>query len=427
MSILPLTSVTNNLKANILIWMSKLKMPHVPFVALMRQWQWALIFVLSLLAPDITANAFPAPGNITDFKNNNINIGRPFKLTPIAVFGKDNRKFLKPKRSPITKKIGILYNQRSRTLCTAFCVDKSIIATAAHCLFGKAGTKRQKLRDFTFSLNHKKRGTTSRIEGARTNTANQHVITGATRLRVRPPIDATKDWALARLAKPVCRNGGIKLSTKKVEEVIKVSDAKKFYQVAFHRDLKKWQLAHSQTCKVNRRFGKYRWKMIRRDFTGPNKLILHNCDTGGASSGSPLIVKTQKGPEIVGINVGTYIQAKVLMRKGRITKKYKPQTVANTGVSTTVFVDLLDVLKNAKIVTDMSSMKNLQTTLKARLLYAGPVDGTYGALTRIAIEKFEKDNDWPITGLPTRALLAHFQKDIRTVETPVMSETSAAQ
>ena len=361
-----------------------------------------------------------------DLKINNINKGLPFKLTPIAVFGKDNRKFLKRKRSPITKKVGILYNQRSRTLCTAFCVDKSIIATAAHCLFGRAGRKRQKLRDFTFSLNHKRRGTTSRIEGARTNTANQHVITGATRLRVRPPIDATKDWALARLEKPVCRNGGIKLSTKKVEDIISVSKSNKFYQVAFHRDLKKWQLAHSQNCKVSRRFGKYRWKMIRRDFTGSKDLILHTCDTGGASSGSPLIVKTELGPEIVGINVGTYIQAKVLMRNGRVTKKYKPQTVANTGVSANAFMGLLDVLRSARIVTDKGIMKNLQTTLKARLLYAGPVDGTYGALTRIAIEKFEKDNDWPITGLPTRALLSHFQKDIRTVETPVMSETSAS-
>jgi len=393
---------------------------HVPSPR--KRYCLSTIFVLSFLASATNGQAFPAlHGNADHHKSH----GSAIELTPVAIFGKDTRKFIRRKKSPITKKIGILYNQRSRTLCTAFCLDKSVIATAAHCLFGRAGKSRQKLRDFTFSLDHKRRGTTSRIEGARRNAANQHVITGSTRLRVRPPIDATKDWALVRLAKPVCRAGGIKISDKKVPAVIKVSKAKKFYQVAFHRDLKKWQLAHSQTCKVNRRFGKYRWKVIRRDFSESNRLILHTCDTGGASSGSPLIIKTKEGPKIVGINVGTYIQAKVLMRNGKVTKRYKPQTVANTGVSATAFAGLLDVLKKAQILSDVETMKSLQNTLKARLLYAGPIDGTYGALTRIAISKYEKDNGWPVTGLPTRALMAHLVKDNSTVATPVMSEASA--
>ena len=377
--------------------------------------------LLSLPLATTPSQAIPFPTNIHELKTHAVHLN----VTRIAVFGKDNRKFISRRKSPITKKIGILYNQRTRTLCTAFCLDKSIIGTAAHCLFGRVGGARQKLRNFTFSLNHKRRGTTSHIAGARLNAADQHVITGSTRLRVRPPIDATKDWAIIKLARPVCRNGGLKVSSMKVPDVIKASNAKNIYQVAFHRDLKKWQLAHSQPCKVNRRFGKYRWKTIRQDFTRSNKLILHHCDTGGASSGSPLILKTKAGPTIIGINVGTYIQSKVLMRNGRVTKKFKPQTVANTGVSASVFNDAIANLKKARILTDKSSLEVVQTALRARTIYAGAIDGTYGALTRVAISEFEKNKGWPITGLPTRRLLAHFKSDIRTVNTPAMSESSA--
>ena len=136
------------------------------------------------------------------------------------------------------------------------------------------------------------------------------------------------------------------------------------------------------------------------------------------------MIKTEDGPAIVGINVGTYIQSKVLMRNGRITKRYKPRTVANTGVSAIAFEGLIEDLKSARILTDPASMKSLQIILNTRMLYAGPIDGTYGPLTRAAIKQFEKSEGWPITGLPTQALLEHFQKDIKTVTTPAMSETS---
>ena len=347
-------------------------------------------------------------------------------LVPVAVFGKDNRKFVSRKKTALTKKIGMLYNHRTRTLCTAFCIDKSVIGTAAHCLFGRAGRQRQKLRDFTFSLDHKSRRKTSRIEGARINAANQHVLTGSTHLRVRPPIDATRDWAIARLAKPVCKNGGFKISPLGVKEVIRESNKSNIFQVAFHRDLKKWRLAHSQSCKINRKFNKYRWPVISQDFIQSNKLILHRCDTGGASSGSPLLLKTKNGPTVVGINVGTYIQSKVLMRDGKITKRYKPQTVANTGVSATTFGALIEKFKAARILSTVPPLKLVQTALRTRLLYAGPIDGTYGPLTRVAIKQYEKRKGWPVTGLPTRTLLEHFQQDRKTVTGhQAMSETSA--
>ncbi len=368
---------------------------------------YGLFLALLMLAPTISqpGNAAPVSGGL--FSSNGP--AGASLITPVAVFGKDNRRFLARKKSPISNKIGLLYNQRTRTLCTAFCLSKSIIGTAAHCLFSKAGRRRQKIRDFTFSIDHRKRSTSSRIAGARIGAADQHVIAGSTRLRVRPPIDATSDWALVRLEKPVCRSGGLEISPIRVSKLIDDAKSRKFFQIAYHRDLKKWQLAHSQPCKVSRQFGKYRWNVVKRDFSRSGNLILHRCDTGGASSGSPLILDTKSGPRIVGINVGTYIQSKILMRNGRVTKRFKARTVANTGVSVLAFSNLVDHLKHATIITRPGPMRQLQTELRNRTLYAGPIDGTYGYLTRAAITQYEKNVNWPVTGLPTAALLKHFQ------------------
>ena len=112
------------------------------------------------------------------------------------------------------------------------------------------------------------------------------------------------------------------------------------------------------------------------------------------------------------------------MRNGRITKRYKPKTVANTGVSVTAFGQLIEKLKTAQILTSTASLQCVQTVLKAHVLYAGPIDGTYGRLTRIAIKQFEKRRGWPITGLPTEKLMAHFQSELKTVTNPAISETS---
>ena len=344
-------------------------------------------------------------------------------LTPVAVFGKDNRQFISQRNSALAKKIGHLYNPRSRTRCTAFCLDKSIIATAAHCLFTKAGRRRQRLRNFIFEIDYRKHRTSSHIEGARINAANQHVIAGSTKLHSTPPISSSSDWAIVRLEKPVCRDGGIEISPINVSELIEKAKSRKFYQIAFHRDLKKWQLAHSQSCVVDRQFEIFSWDMIKRDFSNSEHLILHKCDTGGGSSGGPLILNTKSGPKIVGISVGTYIQSNDYIENGEVTKHYQDLTVANTGVSAIVFRNLIDPLKQAKIITGHREMRQLQNELRNRMLYAGAIDGAYGFLTRIAIEEFERLKNWPVTGLPTNRLLRYLQEQPLPTASALTSRT----
>src|SRR5262245_9438258 len=50
----------------------------------------------------------------------------------VAIFGNDDRVPLPAKFKDLQEKIGLLFNLRARTVCTAFCVAKDMIATAGH-------------------------------------------------------------------------------------------------------------------------------------------------------------------------------------------------------------------------------------------------------------------------------------------------------
>ena len=83
---------------------------------------------------------------------------------------------------------------------------------------------------------------------------------------------------------------------------------------------------------------------------------------------------------MIGINVGTYVQSKVLMQDGQVTKRLKADTVANTGVSSAAFAGKLEAFREAAILTSPAQMRELQTAAASSAsLFAGTVDGTYGA------------------------------------------------
>ena len=150
---------------------------------------------------------------------------------------------------------------------------------------------------------------------------------------MRPPIDATKDWALVRLARRVCSKGVLAMRPLATEQIMAEAAANRVFQVSYHRDFTPWKLAYAKACPVSRSFESASWHTIAQDFAEPAMLLLHTCDTGGASSGSPLLLETAQGPEVIGINVGTYVQSKVEMQDGHVTRRFKSDTVANTGVS----------------------------------------------------------------------------------------------
>jgi protease YdgD len=340
-------------------------------------------------------------------------------LQRVAVFGTDDRIALPAKYKDVQQKIGLLFNMRSRTVCTAFCVAPDVVATAGHCLHRTLGERAPQLADFWFARNYDATRDYARISGHANGTAAQQVMSGSMSLNVRPPIDATKDWAMVRLSRPICAKGVLPIRALPLEQIMAHASANRVFQISYHRDFTPWRLAYSRPCGVAKSFETADWGTIAQDFSDSSHLLLHTCDTGGASSGSPLLLDTANGPEVIGINVGTYVQSKVVMQDGKVTQRLKADTVANTGVSAAVFADKLALFREAAILTEPAQVRELQTALRDLKLYSGPIDGTYRAGLRQAIEAFETIHALPVTGLATRALLKRI--------TPAGAERKAAR
>ena len=331
-------------------------------------------------------------------------------VQPVAVFGADDRTLLPSRMRALEEKVGLLYEPKTRTVCTAFCVDTSTVATAAHCLYRTRGEAPVPLSNVTFRLaSMSKRMAGVRIAGADRDAAAQHVLTGTTNLSTTPPIDATRDWALVRLASPVCKSGGLPLVNRKPAELSADDNARPIYQVGYHGDFGDWRLTFSPPCAVRRLGQKVSGQTIAGDFADSSALILHTCDTGGASSGSPLLADGPRGPEVIGINVGTYLQSHVLIQSGEVLHRYRSDTVANTGVSTLAFLEQKDQFARAGILSSRREISRLQNALSATGYYRGPADGRYTPELRLAIERFEAGERRPRTGLASTQTLRRLE------------------
>lgn len=322
------------------------------------------------------------------------------------MFGADDRAALPADKAALSRSIGLLYEGRSHSVCTAFCVGDDVIATAGHCLFRTEGEQPLRLKGVEFRL--QPRGgpaAISRIAGSEQNSEAQHVAAGALKLRVKPPIDAAQDWALIKLASPICKGHALPVSRQPAGALVKLSAAQRIYQVSYHRDFGNWELALGMPCAIRRSFEGADWKAIAKDFVDAGHVILHTCDTGGASSGSPMLIDGAAGPEVVGINVGTYLQARVLTQRGEVVHRYKSETVANTAVGSGAFRPALEALERADILATRADVKALQRLLFAEGHYAGTFDGIYGPQLGSAVRAFERSEGRNETGLATAALL----------------------
>ncbi len=331
---------------------------------------------------------------------------RASALHRVAVFGTDDRVALPAARSGLRSSIGLLYEGRSHSVCTAFCVGEDVVATAGHCLFRTADERPLRLQGFEFRLQPLNGpGASSRIAGSERGAEAQHVAAGSLKLRVNPPIDAASDWALLRMREPICKGHALPISRQPESELVKLSAAQRVYQVSYHRDFGNWELAYGAPCAIRRSFNGADWTAISKDFVDAGHVILHTCDTGGASSGSPLLIDGPAGPEVVGINVGTYLQAKVLTQRGEVVHRYKSEMVANTAVAASAFRGTLEALVRAEILAEKRDLKELQRLLAQEGYDSGTRDGVYGGKLNAAIRAFERAEGRGETGLATAALL----------------------
>jgi protease YdgD len=259
--------------------------------------------------------------------------------------------------------------------------------------------------NFVFSRNHGRARDTARVEGFANRSSAQNIVSGDFQMRVRPPIDAAYDWALVRLSRDICVKRELAVRVLSLPEIMEQARANRVYQISYHRDFAQWKAAYSKPCSVARDFDNAEWSAIAPDFLASERMILHTCDTGGASSGSPLLVDTADGPAVIGINVGTYVRSKVTMQNREVARKPRAETVANTAVNAAAFVSRIEALRSAQVLPSGRPMKDLQERLRAQNFYRGKIDGRFGTMLRSAIEAYEEAKALPVTGLATPTLL----------------------
>ncbi len=326
----------------------------------------------------------------------------------IAVFEPDERRLIAERYPALRKQIGLLVHTKTHSMCTAFCVAPDIIATAGHCVAGTVSHPAGNPADLLFRPDALT-GSAIPVRGRLTGTTASNILTGATRLNTRPPINATSDWGLLRLERIACPHGGLPLSRKIAPAVAAEAAAGRVYHIAYHRDLVHWKLAVGTHCSFVSRRKAGTLAELSKDFERAEDLLLHTCDTESASSGSPLLVDGDNGPEVVGINVGTYVRSRVITHEGRIVQRLDQEVISNTALLAAPLISWLEAFASSKPLTKARDIERLQEFLAAQGLEPGPLDGRIGPRTRKAIEGYEARLGLPITGLATQNLLKRLE------------------
>lgn len=286
----------------------------------------------------------------------------PSGAATAATFGRDDRGALPWRHKLLTRSIGLFFNTRAKTVCSAFCVGDAMIATAGHCIFKTAGETPLDPADFRFGSPQTSLRQQARVAGYDSRRAADSISAGSRQLSIKPPIDATHDWALVRLDRPACRGAVLPVVPLPLQTVVDNAAAGQVFHAAFHRDRLPWQLLYSANCEISPAFEQTGRAQIEKDFSSPERLLLHRCDTAGASSGSPLLMQGPSGPIVVGINVGTYVQSRTMMQNGAVLFRSKPEPIANTAVSALAFAAEIPRLANRFADQELVSRFNRSTS-----------------------------------------------------------------
>ena len=253
-------------------------------------------------------------------------------VLPVAVFGKDERAPLDPAHAALDAKIGVL-TLRGGATCTAFCAASDVIVTASHCLFGtKQSADPPALENMSFVVGSGSAERSSPLAGFGRSGMRRNIVSGTSHLSVVPPIDAENDWAVARLAIPVCSAGALPLTSATREEIEAKAAAGDVYQVGMHRDLSARTLVRATPCAISRAFPGADDASVAGDFADFEAVLLHTCDTGPGSSGSPLLIDSESGPEVAGLNVGTYVLSRMTEKDANGEARETSRPIANTAV-----------------------------------------------------------------------------------------------
>lgn len=321
-----------------------------------------------------------------------------------GILGKDDRRLVPAKYRDLARGIGLIHDRKRRTLCTAFCVGDNVIATNAHCLPYLRIKKRRQVRgvgDFAFYLTEK--GAIvhhARLQANPVGNAGKpwmSIVSAGARTSRSWLREKRRDWALAKLTRPIC-----------------AGDVIAFAKAGFLRDSKHMRRAtaftigyHGDKPDQRRRYAPCRIRKISG--AGNRYSMNHTCDIFAGASGSPIFAETADGPRVVALVVG--------QMWGRRLRQYpsgRRVTIArwktNVGVLPLEFLGKLERFRTAEFAAAAMSMRELQQGLIAGGYLRGKADGVFGPLTRAAIVDVEKRLGLVPLGIPTKRVITHLAR-----------------
>ncbi len=285
--------------------------------------------------------------------------------------------------------------RRKVNYCTAFCVGRDLIATAAHCI--SAVPDRYPvpvLRGAVFRLGYWKGHRVRRKAGVfrgwnsddDTLIRNQ-IVSGLNGRTVMETRTGGNDWALIRLAQPIC---GRHLPVRAVsrETLRRAGREGRLYIVGMHGDRKLDGLLYSPDCRI---VDNSHTRSMRKAVAG-GEVFYYTCDTYKGSSGAPLLMDTPRGPVVVGMNVGTQSHRAGGNATSTGGGTQEAVYVANIGVPADAFAREARILSRSRVITGKVKVRHLQLLLNRAGYDAGPVDGILGHRTRQAILAFRRRN-----------------------------------
>ncbi len=367
----------------------------------------------------------------------------------VAIIGKDERQSVPQKYNHISRSIGILIPNHSynRWGCSAFCVADNVIATNAHCLIRKSDTKQTvDMSDVIFTF--------PRITPTNNGYAGTYDINYKSNMspilyvaKDNPRLSLyagnyyenktfrsnSHDWAFAKLASPICKQRALKLKDIPVRKLRKASREKKIFMMGFHGDDEMAYQRLSANCRIySPRSTRYLPPSARRQYSRRRPVIPHNCDSVTGSSGSPILMSTNKGPIVVGINRGSFRYSKYSVlrntRTGRTVGRPKLvfRSEMNMAVHTRAFLKGLERFKTEDLLETIDEFIEVQRLLKRLYLYRGPIDGLMGPGSRSAILRYERKQNLSPLGVPTRQLLKMLRMETDPIARAINESLSTA-
>lgn len=335
----------------------------------------------------------------------------PRLVQPVAVFGEDTRKNLPDKYKYLKKYVGLLQHRKGRSFysCTAFCIAPDIIGTAAHCLYlpDKRG-RRRNLSNFTFKVGKGSSAVQSKISSDKQKSKNWSIVAGTTFPERGNLYNFPYDWALIKLARPICRAGNLEISPKPLSELIEASRNNRIFNITYQKFGKRYLYRYTGDCPIRKNFEGASWEHYSKIYTNPNNMVPHKCDYTPGGSGSPLLLETPTHPVVIAIQSGGHFKLRKTKKKsGKKAKVY----VSNRAISALAFSKKIDLLRGEFSVPSVELLKEIQKLLKETGDYKGGIDGIYGRGMRQAILDFERRYKLPVTGRPTESVISKLRSN----------------